>query len=72
MSVALATTWEERLADLGNIPANRVRTTPGTATIEDVVRFSQSEGRLYELVLPGWYLNVSELFSRLDRSTETQ
>jgi Uma2 family endonuclease len=52
MSVALATTWEERLADLGNIPTNRVRTipTPGTATIEDVVRFSQSEGRLYELV----------------------
>ena len=52
MSVALATTWEEHLADLGNIPASRVRSipTPGTATIEDVVRLSESEGRLFELV----------------------
>jgi len=52
MSVALATTWEERLADLGNVPASRVRCipTPGTATIEDLVRLSELEGRLFELV----------------------
>lgn len=52
MSVALATTWEERLADLGNVPACRVRCVPapGTATIEDVIRLSESEGRLFELV----------------------
>jgi Uma2 family endonuclease len=52
MSVALATTWEERLADLGNVPACRVRCVPapGTATIEDVIRLNESEGRLFELV----------------------
>ena len=52
MSVAIATTWEERLADLGNIPTSRVRSipAPGTATIEDVIRLNESEGRLFELV----------------------
>lgn len=52
MNVALATTWEERLADLGNVPASRVRfvPAPGTATMEDVIRLSESEGRLFELV----------------------
>ena len=52
MSVAIATTWEERLADLGNIPTCRVRSVPapGTATIEDVIRLNESEGRLFELV----------------------
>ena len=52
MSVALATTLEERLADLGNVPASRVRRVPapGTARIEDVIRLSESEGRLFELV----------------------
>lgn len=52
MNVALATTWEERLADLGNVPACRVRfvPAPGTATIEDLIRLSESEGRLFELV----------------------
>ena len=52
MNVALATTWEERLADLGNVPACRVRfvPAPGTATIEDVIRLSEAEGRLFELV----------------------
>jgi Uma2 family endonuclease len=52
MSVALATTWEERLADLGNVPVCRVRCVPapGTATIEDVIRLNESEGRLFELV----------------------
>jgi Uma2 family endonuclease len=52
MSIALATTWENRLLDLGNIPASRVRTNPapGTATVEDVTRLRNTEGRLYELV----------------------
>jgi Uma2 family endonuclease len=52
MSIALATTWADRLSDLGNVPANRVRMepTPGTATVDDVTRLHDSEGRLYELV----------------------
>ncbi len=52
MSIALATTWEERLLDLGNIPASRVRAdpAPGTATVEDVTRLRNTERRLYELV----------------------
>ena len=52
MSIALPTTWEERLHDLGNIPASRIRTdpAPGTATIGDVTRLRDTERRLYELV----------------------
>lgn len=52
MSIALPTTWEERLHDLGNIPTSRVRTdpTPGTATAEDVTRIRDTERRLFELV----------------------
>ncbi|MBX3417648.1 MAG: Uma2 family endonuclease [Pirellulaceae bacterium] len=52
MSIALPTTWEERLHDLGNIPASRVRTNPapGTATLEDVTRIRDTERRLFELV----------------------
>lgn len=52
MTIALATTWEDRLHDLGNIPASRVRIdpAPGTATIEDVTRLRNIERRLYELV----------------------
>lgn len=52
MSIAVATTWEERLHDLGNIPASRIRTdpAPGTATLDDVTRLRNSERRLYELV----------------------
>lgn len=52
MSIALATTWEDRLSDLGGIPASRVRIdpAPGTATVEDVVRLRNIERRLYELV----------------------
>jgi Uma2 family endonuclease len=52
MSIALATTWEDRLTDLGNVPAARVRTepAPGAATVDDVVRLRNSERRLYELV----------------------
>jgi Uma2 family endonuclease len=52
MSIALARTWEDRLHDLGNIPASRVRTdpAPGMATMEDVTRLRNTERRLYELV----------------------
>ncbi len=52
MSVGLATNWAERLADLGNIPAERIRLdpAPGTATIDDVIRLRETERRLYELV----------------------
>jgi Uma2 family endonuclease len=52
MSVALATTWEDRLHDLGHVPASRVRfdPIPGTATVADVTRLRDTEGRLYELV----------------------
>lgn len=52
LSIAIATTWEERLQDLGNIPASRVRTIPipGTATVDDVTRLRSTEKRLYELV----------------------
>ena len=52
MSIAVATTWEERLQDLGNIPAFRIRTNPapGKATIEDVTHLRDTEGRLYELI----------------------
>jgi hypothetical protein len=80
MSIALANTWEERLADLGNVPASRVRCVPvpGTATIEYLIRLSESEGRLFELVdgtlvekAMGWQVEVAELFSRLDRGAET-
>ena len=76
MSIALAATWENRLHDLGNIPASRVRTipAPGTATVDDVTRLRNAEGRLYELVdgtlvekSIGWQVNIADLFSRLDR-----
>ena len=52
MSIALATTWEDRLTDLGNVPAARVRSepAPGAATVEDVVRLRNEERRLYEWV----------------------
>jgi len=52
MSIAKATTWEERLFDLGNIPNARVRSepAPGSASVEDVVRLRNNERRLYELV----------------------
>jgi len=52
MNISLATTWEEKLMDLGNIPSSRVRCEPamGTATIDDVIRIRDTEQRLYELV----------------------
>jgi hypothetical protein len=52
MSIAKATTWEERLSDLGNISTSRVRSepVPGVASVEDVIRLRNAEQRLYELV----------------------
>ena len=52
MCTALATTWKDRLTDLGNVPAARIRneTTPGAATVGDVLRLRNTERRLYELV----------------------
>ena len=52
MSTAIATTWEQRLADLGNVPVFRVLSTPapGTATWEDAVRLRDTEGRICEVV----------------------
>lgn len=52
MSIALATTWEDRLQDLGNIPISRIRSepAPGSATVDDVARLRNTERRLYELV----------------------
>lgn len=52
MSIALATTWEQRLNDLGNVPASRVRSdpAPGTATVDDLTRLRNTERKLYELV----------------------
>ena len=52
MNIALATTWEDRLADLGNVPTTRVRCepAPGAATVKDVVRIRNTERRLFELV----------------------
>jgi Uma2 family endonuclease len=52
MSIALASTWEDRLHDLGNIPISRIRSepAPGSATVDDVTRLRNTERRLYELV----------------------
>jgi hypothetical protein len=52
MSIAMATTWDERMADLGNIPANRVllHPPPGSATIQDAVAIRDNERRICELV----------------------
>ncbi len=48
MNAALTTSLAERLADLGGIPVERVRTNPppGTATVDDLIRVnSQGSGR---------------------------
>jgi Uma2 family endonuclease len=52
MSVAIATTWEQRLADLGNIPVTRILSSPapGTATWKDAVQVRDTEGRICEVV----------------------
>ncbi len=52
MNSAVTMSMADRIADLGNIPLDRVRSDPppGHATIDDVNRLRESEGRLYELV----------------------
>lgn len=52
MSVAVTSTWEQRLLDLGSVPADRIvcRPAPGTATVADVVSIRAREHRLCELV----------------------
>ena len=52
MSVALATTWEQRLADLGHVSASRILCDPppGTATVDDVIRLREVNRQLCELV----------------------
>ncbi|HJZ90322.1 MAG TPA: Uma2 family endonuclease, partial [Gemmataceae bacterium] len=46
------TYMDELLRDLGGIPPGRVRLkpTPGTATIRDLIRYQKKDGRVYELV----------------------
>jgi hypothetical protein len=50
MSVAKASTWEERMFDLGNVPDEQ-----------------KLEGGK---VLPGWQVDIADLFSRLDRTSD--
>jgi len=52
MSIALATTWKDRLADLGNVLPARIRSepAPGTATVRDVLRLRNKDSRLFELI----------------------
>ncbi|MDA1233097.1 MAG: Uma2 family endonuclease [Planctomycetota bacterium] len=52
MSTAIATTWDQRLDDLGHVPAYRIISdpAPGTATWQDVVRILESQHRICELV----------------------
>src|SRR5262249_15650004 len=46
------TYMDELLRDLSGIPPGRVRLkpTPGTATIRDLIRYQKKDGRVYELV----------------------
>jgi len=52
MNPVISYSLADRLADLGDVPPSRVRSDPppGQATIEDVIRLRDTEGRLYELV----------------------
>ncbi|MEM9825638.1 MAG: Uma2 family endonuclease [Planctomycetota bacterium] len=52
MNPVLTVTLDDRLADLGFIPASRVRSEPppGTATIDDVIRLRDGEGVICELI----------------------
>jgi Uma2 family endonuclease len=52
MSAAIATTWDQRLNDLGHIPASRILTdpAPGTATWQDVIRILETQDRICELL----------------------
>lgn len=52
MNPVLYWSLEDRLADLGGVPVSRIRSDPmpGSATVEDVTRLRDTEGRRYELV----------------------
>ena len=52
MNAALATRLADRIADLGNIPLERIccDPSPGQATFEDLLRMQAVDGRLYEWV----------------------
>lgn len=52
MSAAVAMTWDQRWADLGNVPASRIvmQPTPGTATVDDALVASGPLGQLCELI----------------------
>ncbi|KAA1260158.1 hypothetical protein LF1_26970 [Rubripirellula obstinata] len=52
MNPSVSTSLADRLTDLGNVPLDRVRCDPppGKATVEDVHRLRQLEGKLYELI----------------------
>ncbi len=52
MNAALATRLADRIADLGNIPLERIccEPPPGQATFEDLLRMHAVDGRLYEWV----------------------
>ena len=52
MNAAIAMTWEDRLADLGHVPTSRilVEPPPGTATVADVIRAHDAQGKICELV----------------------
>ena len=51
-NAAVTFSLAERLADFGDIDASRVRSdpAPGHATIADLIRASDEDGRLYELI----------------------
>jgi hypothetical protein len=70
--MATIDTLADLLDRLGGVPFDRIRLRPppGTATVQDVIRIQQEEGKLCELVegvLPGFTLPLSELFAELDR-----
>ena len=52
MSIGIATTWDQRLADLGDVPACRILSSPapGPATWQEVVGIRETQNRLCELI----------------------
>lgn len=52
MNAAVSYSFADRIADLGGVPTFRVRIdpSPGHATLDDLIRVQEAEGKLYELV----------------------